>query len=331
MKCFFALLFLSASVCLAQTPPPATAPPAPKTPPATRNSTPVPDPVPHVEMTVENPNEIKMPVVPPDTVVLSVGDFKLTAAQFDHLTDMLNDQSKVIARGAGRRQFGDNLVRILVLAQEARNRKMDSGPAYQIQSQLQVDSLLSNLLAQQLIKDMQIPEADLRKYYEEHKAQFEQVSARHILVRFQGSRVPVKPGQKDLTPEEALARAQDLEKRIKAGEDFAALATAESDDTGSALKGGDLGFFRHGMMVPSFDEVAFKMKPGEVSEPVRSDFGYHIIKVEAVKGFEEAKPDVEKDMAPNILKQEMDDMQKKAVVVYNTEFFTTAAPAPPKQ
>jgi peptidyl-prolyl cis-trans isomerase C len=280
-------------------------------------------------MSVENPMERKLPVVPPDTVVLSVGDFKLTAAQFDQLTDMLPDQNKAMARGPGRKQFGDNLVRMLVLADEAKHRKLNEGSTYEVQAVFQLDNLLASLMYQQLNKDVVIPEADLKKYYDEHKAQFEQVSARHILIRFQGSRIPVKPGQKDLSPEESLAKAQDLEKRIQAGEDFAKLASTESDDTGSAMKGGDLGFFRHGAMVPSFEEAAFKLQPGQVSEPIKSEFGYHIIKVEGVKTFADVKSDVEKTMAPQIVKQEMDDLQKKSTVVFNTEFFNTTPPPPP--
>jgi len=325
MKCFSALFILGLPMCLGAQTPPATAPPTPKAPPATApgtpNSTPVPPIQPHIQMSVENPVDRKMPQVPPDTVVLSVGDFKLTSAQFDQLIDMLPEQSKAIARGPGRKQFGDNLVRMLVLAQEARRRKIDETPTFQIESVFQADNVLASLMYQQLTKEIKIDDADLRKYYDEHKAQFEQISARHILVRFQGSRIPVKPGQKDLTPEEALAKAQDLEKRIQAGEDFAKLAEAESDDTGSAVKGGDLGYFRHGAMVPSFEEAAFKLTPGQVSEPVRSEFGYHIIKLQGVKTFEDVKPDVEKAMTPGIARQEMEDLQKKSVVVYNTEFF----------
>ena len=328
MKCLSVLFFFSIPMFLsAQTPPPAT-PPNPKLPPATvngnPNSTPVPSIQPHIQMSVENPADRKAPPVPPDTVVLSVGDFKLTAAQFDQLIEMLPEQQRAVARGPARKQFGDNLVRMLVLAQEARRRKIDESAAFQIESTFQVNNVLASLMYQQLTKDIKIDDAELRKYYDEHKAQLDQISARHILIRFQGSRIPLKPGQKDLTPEEALAKAQDLEKRIQAGEDFAKLAQTESDDSGSAVKGGELGFFHHGAMVPSFEETAFKMTPGQVSEPVRSDFGYHIIKLEAVKTFDDLKPDIEKAMAPGIAKQEMDDLQKKSAVVYNTEFFNMA-------
>jgi hypothetical protein len=326
MKYFHALVFLAAAGLNAQTVPPKTAPP---TAPPAQQQTPEPNktpiPVPHVELSVEDPpSERKMPLVPPDRVVLSVGDVKLTAAQFDQLIDTLPDQYKAVARGAGRKQFADNLVRMLAMAQEAKRRKLDQTPAFQLQALFQTANVLAGMMYQQINKDIQIPDDDLRKFWADHKAEFEQVSARHILIRMQSSPLPVKPGQKDLTPEEALAKALELEKRIKAGEDFATLAVAESDDTGSAAKGGDLGFFRHGAMVPSFDEAAFKMAPGQVSDPVRSQFGYHIIKVESVKTFEDVKADVQKRMSPELAQKAMEELQKQSAVVYDTEFFNMA-------
>ena len=72
--------------------------------------------------------------------------------------------------------------------------------------------------------------------------------------------------------------AKDLLKRIKAGEDFAALAKANSQDPGSAENGGDLGWFPRGVMVPEFEEAAFALEPGAVSEVIATDYGYHIIK-----------------------------------------------------
>lgn len=321
MKCFHALLLLGVAAGLsAQTPqpklPPPTPPPAPP-PSAEPNKTPVP----HVELTMEDPHDRKMPVVPPDRVVLSVGDVKLTAAQFDQLIDSLPDQYKIVARGPGRKQFGDNLVRMLILAQEGKRRKLDESPGYSLQTMFQMANVLAGMTFQAMSKEVKVEDADMRKYYADHKGEFEQVSARHILIRMQGAPVPVKPGQKDLTPEEALAKAQDLEKRIQAGEDFATLAKAESDDAGSGAKGGDLGFFRHGQMTPSFEEAAFKLTPGQVSDPVRSPFGYHIIKVEAVKSFDDVKADIEKRLVSEQAQKALLDLQKNAAVVYDTEFF----------
>jgi len=313
MTFFRSMLFLCPAACLlAQTPPP----------PA--NATPVPKP--SVTLTAENPASKVMPTVAPDKVVLTVGDITLTSAQFDQIIDALPENYRPIARGAGRKQFADNLVKMLLLAQEGKRRKLDESPAYKEQAMFQNANLLASQTFAEINKQITITDADLHKYYEDHKSEFEQVRARHILIRFAGSPLPLKPGQKDLSEADALAKAQELEKRLKAGEDFAAIATKESDDTGSATNGGDLNFFHRGQMVPSFEQAAFALPVGQVSEPVKSQFGYHIIKVEAKqsKTFDETKADLEKRLKPEQSQKFVEDLQKKGPVVYDPVFFELA-------
>jgi peptidyl-prolyl cis-trans isomerase D len=96
----------------------------------------------------------------------------------------------------------------------------------------------------------------------------EQIRASHILLKTEGKDDAAVKKQ-----------AQELLARVKAGADFAELAKKNSQDESSAVKGGDLDFFGKGQMVPEFDKVAFSMKPGEISDLVKSQFGYHIIKV----------------------------------------------------
>jgi parvulin-like peptidyl-prolyl isomerase len=259
-------------------------------------------------------------------VVVAVGDVTVTAAQFDQIIDALPEQYRSVARGSGRKQFADNIVRIVVLAQEGKRRKLDESSAYRTQSMFQDANILANMTYEEIGKNIKLDEADVRKYYEAHKAEFEQVRARHILIRAQGSPTAVRPGQKDLTEAEALAKAQDLRKRIQAGEDFAQLASQESDDTGSAAKGGDLGFFRHGQMVPSFEQAAFALQPGEIGEPVKSPFGYHVIKVEAKesKSFEDVRPELERRMRPEQAQKTLQELQKKSPAVLDPDFFGLA-------
>ena len=308
MKFFRVLICLFPAACLVAQAPPQPAPPAP---------------TPDVKMTVENPPEPKFASVPPDRVVITVGEVKITAAQFDQIVDSLTGQYRSIARGAGRKQFADNVARILSLAQEGRQRKMDEAPAFKMQSQFAVDTVLASILYDEIGKNLKVDEAELRKTYDAHKQEYQQVRARHILIRFQGSPAALKPGQKDLTDAEALAKAQDLRKRLMAGADFAALATQESDDT-SAVNGGDLGSFQHGQMVPSFEEAAFALKPGELSEPVKTQFGYHVIRVESTsfKSFEEVRPELESRQRPELLQKAVADIQKKTPVVFDPDFFT---------
>jgi parvulin-like peptidyl-prolyl isomerase len=277
-------------------------------------------------MSVDNPAPKTMPVVPPDRVVVAAGDLKITAAQFDQIIDALPEQYRAAARGSGRKQFADNVVRIAVLAQEGKRRKLDESSAYRTQSMFEDANLLANMTYEAIGKNAKVDEADVRKYFEAHKTEFEQVRARHILIRVQGSQAAVRPGQKDLTEAEALAKAQDLRKRIQAGEDFAQLARQESDDAGSGANGGDLGSFRHGQMVPSFEQAAFALQPGELSEPVKSPFGYHVIKVEAKesKSFEEVRPELERRMRPEQAQKTLEELQKKSQVVLDPDFFATA-------
>ncbi len=264
--------------------------------------------------------------VPPDKVVLTVGDVTLTAAQFEMLVEALPEQMRANIRGAGRKQFADNLVQVLALAQEGKRRGLDQTPAFKFQSKFQLDNYLAGVTFGQIGKEGKVSEEDARAYYEQHKQEWDSVAARHILIRFQGSPVPVRTGQKDLTEAEALAKAQDLRKRIVAGEDFATLAKAESDDVSSGANGGDLGTFRHGQMVGPFDAAAFAMKPGEISEPVKTQFGYHIIKVEKreAKTFEEARPDIDRQLAPQQSKKALEDLVKKANPTYDPDFFNAA-------
>lgn len=100
----------------------------------------------------------------------------------------------------------------------------------------------------------------------------EQVRARHILIS-------VAADASEADSALALAEAISITQRLRAGEDFATLATQYSDDTGSAQQGGDLGFFPRGQMVAEFEDVAFSQPIGEISDPVKSQFGYHIIEV----------------------------------------------------
>jgi peptidyl-prolyl cis-trans isomerase D len=121
-----------------------------------------------------------------------------------------------------------------------------------------------------------VTDEQLVRYYEAHKEEFRQdaqVRARHIL-----RKLPAEAGPDDEVKVRSVMES--IQQRLQAGEDFAALAREFSEDPASAEQGGDLGFFKRGEMVKPFEDVAFALQPGEVSAIVRTDFGYHLIKVE---------------------------------------------------
>lgn len=135
----------------------------------------------------------------------------------------------------------------------------------------------------------------IKENYDLNAAKYKQeleVKARHILVKAD----PSKPG----SFEEAKKKIEDLAKRA-AKEDFAKLAAQYSEDEGSKSKGGDLGYFSKGRMVPEFENAAFALKNGQISSPVKSSYGYHLIKVEGrkepkVTSMEEAKVQIAKQV-----------------------------------
>ena len=154
--------------------------------------------------------------------------------------------------------------------------------------------VIENLLQKEVYGKISVSEADAKKFYDENQDKLfkvpEQTRASHVLITV----------DQKATPEEkkkAREKADAIKKRVAAGEDFAAVAKTESKCP-SAAKGGDLGYFGKGQMVPAFEEAAFSLKPGQISDVVETQFGYHIIKVtdrkqaETVK-FNDAKGKIE--------------------------------------
>jgi parvulin-like peptidyl-prolyl isomerase len=122
-------------------------------------------------------------------------------------------------------------------------------------------------------------EQELSAYLEEHREDYdtpEEVHARHILIR-------VPEGASEAEIAQAKKQIEDIKKELENGADFAELAKKYSQDPGSAPNGGDLGFFRRGQMVREFEDAAFSLEPGQISDPVRTQFGFHLIKVEEKK------------------------------------------------
>jgi peptidyl-prolyl cis-trans isomerase C len=151
----------------------------------------------------------------------------------------------------------------------ARNTTLD-----QLKADARVDMAINKMIETELATAPQVTETDAKDFYDKNPDKFtqgESVRASHILVM-------ANADADEATKKAARAKIDGLLKRVKAGEDFAKLAKENSDD-GSKDQGGDLGFFPRKKMVPEFDTVAFSLKPGEVSDVVTTQFGYHIIKL----------------------------------------------------
>lgn len=258
-----------------------------------------------------------------DPVVITYGDQKITKSQFEALVATLPDELRAQANGPNKRKFAEQLVEMKSLAYEARHRKLDETPEAKQRIAIQIDNALASELFRSLNTAVKVDDAAISAYYDQHKNEYEQAKASHILIRFKGSQVPARSGQPDLTVEEALAKAKDLRAKILAGADFATLAKAESDDVGSGPNGGSLGEFGRGRMVPVFEQAVFTQPVGELGEPVKSEFGYHIIKVEArsAKSLDEVKPQILARLKPEMARKALDEVKKTIPTSIDETYF----------
>ncbi len=160
--------------------------------------------------------------------------------------------------------------------------------------------------AKKLADKVSVTTAEEKKYYQDNLDKYTNKEQRHL------SHILIKGNDKN-----AQQKAEDILKKLQAGADFAKLAKEDSQDVGSASKGGDLGWVEPGTMVPAFDKAAFALKKaGDLSEVVKSSFGYHIIKLDAVKAaapqpFADVEKDVKQAVADQKAVNKFYDLQKK--------------------
>ena len=205
----------------------------------------------------------------------------------------------VLAKSQTVAQIASNLYARRAMARQAEIEGLGKDPLTVAALQIARDKVLSDALLAKIDKDATPTDAAAeglaRNIYQAKPELFktpEQVHARHILIA-------------GVTPE-SRAQAEKTLEELKGGADFAKLAQERSADTSSAAKGGDLGFFARGRMVPEFDKAAFALqKPGELSGVVESKFGFHILKLDArkpagMKPFDEVRDELIKDVRSNL-------------------------------
>jgi peptidyl-prolyl cis-trans isomerase C len=184
----------------------------------------------------------------------------------------------------GKKEFIKEMIKEELLYKEAKKQGLEKDKDYQSKlEEFNKMNLITALLKKEIEEKAKVEDKEIREYYDKHPEEFKigsGLKASHILV-------------------ETEAEAQNILKRLQKGESFAKLAKELSKDPVSAKNGGDLGFFSKGSMVPEFENVAFSLQVGETSQPVKTQFGYHIIKVTEKKegegrGFEEVKNEIQK-------------------------------------
>jgi peptidyl-prolyl cis-trans isomerase C len=260
----------------------------------------------------------------------------------------VNPQFKPQAQGPQGEGIKKEFGQIKLVAERARKAGLDNAEGTRLLVMFSRSRALANAYFTDLQKnaDKLVNDSDVQNYYNEHPEEFEEVRARHILVSTRPQEAP--PGMpagndkdkkdadakpKTLTKEEARKKAQSILDRLRKGEDFAKLAEENSDDAGSKVKGGDLGFFAKGTMVGPFSDAAFAMKTGEISDLVETEFGFHIIKVEQhqTKSMDDpqAKQRITDKVKSDKVQKRIDDITASSTVEVPEEFAVTPQPASP--
>jgi peptidyl-prolyl cis-trans isomerase C len=272
-----------------------------------------------------------------DPIVIAAGELSIRKSEFESALKTLPQEYQQFAMGPGKKQFAEDFLRMKMLAAEGMKAGLDKDPEVVRQLALMRENLVANAQLAKVERDIKIADEDLKKVYDAKKNEYEQVSARHILIAFKGSPA-AQPGKPELTEEQAKAKAESLHKQLVAGANFEELAKKESDDVGSGAEGGNLGEFNRGQMVPEFEKAAFEAKPGEITPVVRTQFGYHIIKVDKHDHtpFEQVKSFLERNERQARVQAAMDAMKNNVKITFNETYFAPAAPpaeqaAPPKQ
>jgi peptidyl-prolyl cis-trans isomerase C len=218
--------------------------------------------------------------VDPSKALAVINGKEITIGEFDLRWSQLPEFArKSYARPDGRKKFLEELITRELLLQEAKKRGLDRDRTLvERVERFKERSILDNLMKEEVDARVTVTQEEIKAFYTTHGESFttpQDSRVSHILVKTE-------------------AEALDLKKRLDQGEDFAALARKNSMDLTTKFKGGDLGVIKPGQMVPQFENAVRHLKVGEISSPVATQFGYHIIKLSGQTAgpplsFEEAK------------------------------------------
>jgi peptidyl-prolyl cis-trans isomerase C len=178
-----------------------------------------------------------------------------------------------------------------------------------VQAQIERGMAIQELIDKEVTEKIKVSDEETKAFYDKNPQLFqqpEQINASHILIKVQAD----APADQKA---EARKKIEDVQQKVKKGEDFATLAKTYSEGP-SGPKGGDLGYFRRGQMVKPFEEAAFSLKPDETSEIVETQFGYHLIKVNDKKPAKKMTYTEVKDRLSENLKKQKQDSEANAYI-----------------
>lgn len=256
-------------------------------------------------------------------VLATIDKDQITMDEFNKELDKIPMNMKMaVATESGKKSFLDNLIIKKLLLRESIKDKTEDSKEFQtrlldIKTQLLIESLLKKKIA----SDSQLSDVEAKKYYDENKDKFKkerEINTRHILLK---------------TEEEA----KQIKEKLQNGEDFIELAKKFSIDPNAKTTGGEIGFQPKGSILPEYEEAAFKLnRIGQVSGIVKSQYGYHIIRLEGTKpptfvAFDEVKDFIKQQMAQEkqkeLVQKYIEDLKKSAKITINENLLKEEKPA----
>lgn len=198
-------------------------------------------------------------------VLVSFKGGEITVEEFNKEIENVPEFARGIFEGPeGKRRFLDDLINRELVYIEAKRRNIERDKEYiKRVEKFKKEALLEMVLKREIEDKARVEDPELKAYYDSHPEEFrlnEELRVSHILVKTE-------------------AESRGVMKKLEEGADFEELARKLSQDPGSAKRGGDLGYFGRGKMIPEFEKTAFGLKKGELGGPVKTEFGYHIIKL----------------------------------------------------
>lgn len=228
-----------------------------------------------------------------DAVVLSIGKEQWTSSQFQQVMDGTPPQIKAAAAddpAAFARQFSE----MHLLAGLAASRHLENDPDIRSKLEWLRQGVLANAARDELYRTAQVSDDEAKRYYDAHADDFVDYTLQHLVIRYHGSEIPLRQGQKDFSEAEARAQSEELRRQLLAGKDFSKLIEQRTDDLSSKPDDGVLPEIASRHLLPEIAQGIAALKEDEISQPIRTGFGYHLVRVvkRTRNTFEDAKPHI---------------------------------------
>lgn len=227
-------------------------------------------------------------------VLANVGNLSVRAVEVDEMVEAYAQQGKNYDTPQGRDAILEQIINKKLLILDAKKNLVEHNAQFKTELEKVKEEMLANFSVQKVIENVSVTEEEAKKYFDENKEQFkkpEMVSASHILV-------------------DGEEKANEIKAEIESGKTSFEDAARNESTCPSSQNGGALGEFSRGQMVPEFDEAVFSMEVGELRGPVKTQFGYHLIKLTDKKDSSEASYDEIKDQVKYLL---LNDKRQKAL------------------